>query len=193
MVIAFVRHGQTDWNLQRRMQGTSDIPLNALGREQARDAGDVLAVDHWDAVVSSPLMRARETAAIIAERIGAPLRASYDELVEQHFGEAEGMEVATVLERWPDWQAPGREPDESVGPRGLRALQQIADEYGDGDVIVVAHGTLIRAVFAEISGHERTHYPYLENGSSSRLHLRDDGWALLTFGGEPIALEVETA
>lgn len=193
MVIAFVRHGQTDWNLQRRMQGTSDIPLNELGREQAREAGEALSVDSWDAVVSSPLLRARETASIIAERVGAPLGAIYPELVEQHFGEAEGMEVERVLELWPDWQAPGREPDDEIGPRGLRALAEIADEFGDANVIAVAHGTLIRAVFAEISGHERTHYPYLDNGSASHLHRDGDEWRLISFGGEPIAIEVESA
>lgn len=193
MVIALVRHGQTDWNLQQRMQGTSDIPLNAVGREQARQAGILLAEENWDVVVSSPLKRARETAEIIAAELRLPLGSSYPELVEQDFGEAEGMEVTEVLERWPDWQAPGREPDHEVGARGVRALQAIADEFGEANVVAVAHGTIIRATIAEIAGRPRADYAHLENGSSSLVHLHEEGWRALTFGGEPLGVEVENA
>lgn len=191
MVIALVRHGQTDWNLERRMQGTSDVPLNPLGREQARAAGIELAGEPWDAVVSSPLIRARETAAIIAEQIGLSLGGSYHELIEQHFGDAEGMKVTEALERWPDWNAPGREEDAAVGPRGLSGLVRIAEEFGDANVIAVAHGTLIRSIVSTVTGHPRDHYPFLENGASSRVHLHSDGWRVLTFGGETIGVEID--
>ncbi|MET0975580.1 MAG: histidine phosphatase family protein [Leifsonia sp.] len=193
MVIALVRHGQTDWNLERRMQGTSDIPLNALGREQALAAGALLAEEHWDVIVSSPLVRARETASIIADRIGLPLGAAYVDLGEQHFGEAEGGVVAEVMERWPDRLFPGMEPDADVEARGFRALTRIVEDFGDANVIAVAHGTLIRATLAAVSGRPRTSYPYLDNGSSTRLRVDAEGWRVLTVGGEPVGLEVETA
>jgi uncharacterized phosphatase len=193
MVIALVRHGQTDWNLERRMQGTSDIPLNALGREQALAAGVLLSEENWDAVVSSPLGRARETAAIIAEQLGLPLGDAYPELVEQHFGEAEGAFVDDVVAKWPGFAIPSKEPDDQVGERGLRAIAQISADFGDANVIAVAHGTLIRATLATVSGRPRTDFGYLENGSSSRLHLHTDGWRVLSVGGEPFALEVEPA
>src|SRR5690606_7043497 len=100
---ALIRHGQTDWNLEGRMQGSTDIPLNATGRDQARVAGGILtdAGEAWDVVVSSPLGRARETASIIAETLGVPLGESYAGLAEQDFGNAEGLLVTEVFERWP--------------------------------------------------------------------------------------------
>ncbi|NQD89088.1 histidine phosphatase family protein, partial [Paenarthrobacter sp. CM16] len=63
---ALVRHGQTDWNAERRLQGSTDIPLNDVGREQAREAVAFLSDQQWDTVVASPLSRAAETAEIIA-------------------------------------------------------------------------------------------------------------------------------
>jgi len=69
----FLRHGQTDWNLQGRLQGHTDIPLNATGLDQAHAAADMLADQGIDIIVSSPLVRALKTAAIISERIDRPI------------------------------------------------------------------------------------------------------------------------
>ena len=101
-MLALIRHGQTDWNLDGLMQGRTDIPLNDTGREQALVAASALSGERWDAVVSSPLVRARETAELIATALGVPLGGSYDELVEQDFGAAEGTPVSELDVRWPD-------------------------------------------------------------------------------------------
>lgn len=183
MLIALIRHGQTDWNLALRMQGRTDIPLNDTGREQARVAASVLANEPWDAVVSSPLGRARETAEIIAAELGVPLGASYDELVEQDFGVAEGTLVAELAARWPDRDFAGKEPDEVVGPRGIRGLERIALDHPGARVLAVAHGTLIRHTLAAITGHETRQYPKLDNASSSFVRFTDASWRVLTVGG----------
>ncbi len=183
MVLALIRHGQTDWNLAERMQGRTDIPLNDTGREQALAAASALAGESWHVVVSSPLLRARETAEIIAAHLGVPLGASYDELVEQNFGVAEGTHVAELDTRWPNRDFEGKEPDEEVGPRGIRGLERIARDHDGARVLAVAHGTLIRHTLAAITGHEPRHYPKLDNASSSFVRFTDASWRVLTVGG----------
>jgi len=162
--LTLIRHGQTDWNLQRRLQGRSDIPLNDTGREQARAVGRELAAsgEHWDALVSSPLMRAKETAEIIGEQIGLPLSRTYDELVERSFGDAEGYDCTgtTDDERHAIMDRHG-EATEDVVQRGLAVLRRILEDHPGQHVMVVAHGTLIRLTVDRILG---TELPSLENG-----------------------------
>ena len=88
----FLRHGQTDWNLQGRFQGHSDIPLNETGLSQAHSAAERLADRGIELVISSPLIRALKTAAIVAERIQRPLRVD-SRLMERTFGSFEGLVV----------------------------------------------------------------------------------------------------
>ncbi len=183
MLLALIRHGQTDWNLDGLMQGRTDIPLNGTGREQALVAASALSGERWDAVVSSPLVRARETAELIAATLGVPLAGSYDELVEQDFGAAEGTPVSELDVRWPERDFAGKEPDEEVGARGLRGIERIAGDHDGARVLVVAHGTLIRQTLAEISGHDARYYPRLDNASSSHVRRTDAAWQVLTVGG----------
>jgi broad specificity phosphatase PhoE len=82
----FLRHGVTDWNIEGRFQGHSDIPLNAQGLAQAQAAAQVIATCAVDLIVASPLIRALKTAAIVAEAIGKPMRID-SELKERHFGD----------------------------------------------------------------------------------------------------------
>ena len=101
-----VRHGETDWNRQRRIQGLTDIPLNDTGREQARMTGMLLARRRfpgaqWDAVLTSPLSRAAETAAIIAGELGLPAPVSIATMVERNYGEAEGLDFVELERRFP--------------------------------------------------------------------------------------------
>ncbi|MCU1638575.1 MAG: histidine phosphatase family protein [Microbacteriaceae bacterium] len=183
MTIAFIRHGQTDWNAAGRMQGTSDIPLNGTGRQQARDAVDLLSGFDWNVIVSSPLVRARETAELIADGLGLKLGRSYDLLVERHYGEGEGRTMDQILARWPDRDYPGLEPLDSVVARGTSALQQIADEHEGENVVIVCHGTLIRYTLASLHGHP---LDPIVNGAVSTLDRLDDTWRLLTVNGETI-------
>lgn len=187
MVLSLIRHGQTDWNLAGRMQGRTDIPLNATGREQARAAAALLGDHPWHAVVSSPLGRARETAQIIADHLEVPFGGSYDELIEQDFGVAEGTLVSELDARWPNRDFEGMELDEEVGPRGIRGLERIVLDHDGGNVLIVAHGTLIRHTLATITGHEPRHYPKLENASSSLVERGDVGWNVRTVAGVDFA------
>jgi broad specificity phosphatase PhoE len=146
--ILLARHGETDWNLQRRVQGHSDTPLNETGRAQARALADELADEHLDAVYSSDLARAYETALIVADRKGLPVT-TLRELREKHFGTWEGLTDEEVWERYPEslqgqW-GDGETGDEMVR-RVLAALHTIAAEHPDARVLVVAHGGPLRLV-----------------------------------------------
>jgi len=92
MKVFFVRHGQTDWNVERKIQGQVDIELNDEGRKQAAQMRDELADMHFDAIFVSPLARARETAEIIAEPHESTPVVIADELAERNFGEYEGKD-----------------------------------------------------------------------------------------------------
>lgn len=90
MKLYFVRHGQTNWNIQNRLQGSSDIPLNSTGIEQAHILADKLRSTHFDYIISSPLNRALNTANIINQNRNIPLTID-DSLVERGFGCLEGI------------------------------------------------------------------------------------------------------
>jgi uncharacterized phosphatase len=185
MRLALIRHGQTDWNLRGLMQGRTDIPLNDTGRAQAKAAAERIDRAEWDLVVSSSLGRARETAAILAGALDLPVAGAYDDLVEQDFGAAEGMLVSEVPARWPDRAFEGKEPDDEVGPRGVRGLERIATEHAGARVLAVAHGTLIRHVLGELSGHDARSYPKLDNLAVSQVERADAAWRVLTVAGVP--------
>lgn len=180
MTIAFIRHGQTDWNAAGRMQGTSDIPLNDTGRAQAREAAQTLADDGWDVIVSSPLQRARETASIIADGLGIELGRSYDSLVERHYGAGEGLTIDEIDARWPDRRYPQLETLESVVARGTASLHQIAEEYEGRRAVIVCHGTIIRYTLASLAGHPLDR---ILNGSISTVRRADDAWRVLSVNG----------
>lgn len=183
MIVAFIRHGQTEWNRQGLLQGSSDIPLNETGREQAHDAFMTLRSRPWDAVVSSPLQRARETAKIIADGLDIPLGRAYPELVERDYGPLEGTSAAAAIERWPDREYPGAETLDAVATRGAAALAAIAHDSPHGAVLVVCHGTIIRYTLARLACRP---VPGIDNGSISLLRLENESWRVATVNGIPL-------
>lgn len=186
---ALVRHGQTDWNAQRRLQGSTDIPLNDVGRGQARDAVAVLSGQEWDAIVSSPLGRAAETANLIADGLGLSVERHIPELTERSFGPAEGLQAGPELDalRIPGGFR-GAESEDEAASRGLGALETLAEEFRGRRVLVVAHGTLIRVSLSRAIG--RT----LQSVDNAVLNLAHhhavDGWQLEYFNGERVAAAV---
>jgi uncharacterized phosphatase len=188
---ALVRHGQTDWNAQRRLQGSTDIPLNDVGRGQARDAVAALSGHEWDAIVSSPLSRAAETANLIAAGLGLSVARRVPELAERSFGPAEGLQAGPELDalRLPGGGFRGAESEHEAASRGLASLEALAEEFRGGRVLVVAHGTLLRVSLSRAIG--RT----LESIDNAVLNLAHhhavDGWQLEYFNGERVMAAVE--
>jgi broad specificity phosphatase PhoE len=182
-----VRHGETDWNRLGRIQGATDIPLNDTGRDQARATGEKMQGRKWDVIVSSPLSRALETASIIASCIGLPEPTPVPDIVERNYGEAEGMTGPELEAFYPDdTPVPGRETREAVKVRVLAAMHSIAAANKGKNVIIVAHGGVIRAVLQSTTG-QAFFGERITNGSVHSFHHSDDGLQLVQFN-DPLEL-----
>jgi probable phosphoglycerate mutase len=158
--LLLVRHGETDWNRERRFQGHADPPLNEKGREQAQALAAELAGDGIELVYTSDLARAVETAEIVAARLGADVRSMRD-LREIDVGEWQGLTWQQIVERYPEgarsWRERGHgwesgETYEQLGDRVVAALRRIASDHPEERVLVVGHGGTIRATRAFIEG-----------------------------------------
>ncbi len=180
--ITFVRHGQTDWNLQRRIQGLTDIPLNDTGRAQARRAGKELVGGEWDVVVSSSLSRARETAEIIAEQIGLPVPNVVEGLQERAHGDMEGMTFEERQAAFPgDAVVPGLESRDAVIDRVLAALDGLAHVTGGIRILAVSHGGVIGSLIRHATaGQQPTAGQVIANGSYHDFNWSEGSLSLVT-------------
>jgi 2,3-bisphosphoglycerate-dependent phosphoglycerate mutase len=139
--LLLVRHGETDWNAEGRLQGQTDRPLSDYGRRQAQRLAGELESEELVAIYSSDLARARETAEIVGERLGLPVELEPD-LREKDWGTWEGL---TAVER--DRVEFVGESTEEHQERMLRALRTISERHrGQGRVLVVTHGGSMRRV-----------------------------------------------
>ena len=151
--LLLVRHGETDWNIGRRVQGHTDIPLNAAGVDQARVLTEHLAAEPLTAVFSSDLSRALDTATAVAR--AHRLEVNVDQrLREKNFGTWEGLTDLEIAERFPDAHR-GKwgdgESTEEVAERVMGVLDGIRALHPEGTVLVVSHGGPLRAMLAELS------------------------------------------
>ena len=189
-LIYLVRHGETDWNLAHRIQGSTDIDLNDTGRAQAATTGRLLARRDWDAIVSSPLSRARETAQIIAAEVGLGEPVLLPAIVERRYGAAEGLDYNEIDALFPgDTEVPGRESREEVADRVLPAIVALAEQYPGQSVIVVGHGGVIRAVLTAIAPDDyQARDGRIRNGSIHSFSHTDGTLDLIAFD-DPIEIE----
>lgn len=171
-MLAFMRHGETDWNRAQRFQGRTDIPLNDTGRRQAREAAERMAEagEPWDLVVTSPLSRARETGRIVAQTLGIELGETVDDLIERSFGTTEGVSNEDLSAQEYDDLMAAAEPDEEVWHRAIRAVTRIAREHPGRHVLLVSHGSLIRITLSHWM--EQT----LPRISNTQVLLVEDRW-----------------
>lgn len=156
-----VRHGETEWNALGRLQGHTDIPLNARGRDQAVAIARDLANEGLGAVITSDLARARETGAIVAEQLGLAAPRVLPELRERAFGVFEGLTRDQCMERYPDawaaWHAqtdvpPGGEALPNATARMHAVLATLAAEEGDAPTLIISHGGVMRLWLVDVLG-----------------------------------------
>lgn len=178
-----VRHGETEWNASRRIQGITDVPLNDTGRAQARRTGTLLAARRWDAIVSSPLSRALETAHIIAREARLAPPVTLAAMIERHYGEAEGLDYRTLDARFPpDSEVPGRESRAQVARRVLPALVALCEQRPGQRIIVVTHGGVIRTVVNATAPADRALRGVpITNGSVHSFRCTSGGIELVAF------------
>jgi broad specificity phosphatase PhoE len=183
--VFLARHGQSDWNAAGRWQGHADRPLTALGLRQAADLAEALAAVTLDAVYSSDLRRARETAEAVAEPRGLAV-VVFPELREVDVGSWSGLTRAEAKERFPRefrrWADGGHgwedgETYERMAERVVEAVLRIAAGHDGGTLLVVAHGGPIRALHAvalgvDVSEHRRL-APVEPNARLTRVAVED--------------------
>jgi probable phosphoglycerate mutase len=143
-----LRHAETEWSRDGRHTGRTDIPLTDEGRDRARALRDRIAGHDFALVLTSPLSRARETAELAGAGDRAQLR---DDLLEWDYGEYEGITTPQIRETRPDWYlwrdgALGGESATDVGARADRIVAEVL--AAEGDVLVVAHGHVLRVLGA---------------------------------------------
>jgi probable phosphoglycerate mutase len=184
--LVFVRHGETDWNVEGRLQGQRDIPLNARGRGQARRNGATIAEKIPEALgydfVASPLWRARETMEIAraAMRLDPKDYAVDPRLVEITFGELEGFTYQDIENRTPGWLKSRDENKWEFLPPGGESYRMLSDriiawvETVTRPSVVVAHGGVGRVLRAHLLGLDK-HATVAEDFPQDRIFLWRDG------------------
>jgi probable phosphoglycerate mutase len=190
--IIAIRHGETAWNVDSRIQGQLDVGLNDKGRQQARRVGEALSGEPISAVYSSDLGRAHETAQSIAEAAGIPV-VPKEGLRERGFGMFEGKTFDEIHQTWPEhaqnwrrripeWKPPeGGESLLELRERVTRTMTELAARHPGEQIVVVAHGGVLDALYRLATGQEvnspRTWE--LPNGAINRLLWTPEGFTLV--------------
>ena len=173
MHVYVARHGQTAWNAENKICGTTDLPLNDVGFAQAEALAEKCGAYSIDLIIASPMLRARQTADAVARKWHIPMITD-SRLVEQNYGIYEGMDRQTpgflANKRHFSFRYPGGESMLDVGHRIYSLLEDVKREHGDKNVLIVCHGgvmRLIRSYFEDMTNDD--YYHYSEPNASVRV------------------------
>lgn len=181
-----VRHGQTEWNVERRIQGQGDSPLTQMGLSQAKDLGKLLQGVHFDAVFSSDLLRAKRTAEMIV--LEKELAVVTTELLrERAFGRFEGRYIAElkefdeIFEKLSDEEKfsyksePEIESDEEISSRMIRFIREIAVRFTGKTLLMVTHAGMMQALLIHLGYATYQTLPHGSIKNTSYIKLATDG------------------
>lgn len=180
--IALIRHGETNWNLEERIQGQRDIPLNEAGRKQAEALAERLKREDWDRIISSDLLRAKETAEIIAIKTGIPLLRVDVRLREKSYGKLEGTTADERIAQWGKrWNTLeyGVESNESAKRRASELVDDVTQEFRGQRIVIVSHGGLLHQLIK--SKFSLDYSGKIHNTSLSIFHEQERVWKCLLF------------
>lgn len=189
--IIAIRHGETDWNAQSRLQGQTDIPLNARGLAQAAALSAALGHESVACVYCSDLSRAAQTARALAEPLGWPCTVDIG-LRERGFGVMEGHTYREIDERWPEWSQRWRVRDPEFEPpegeslnrfhgRVLDTVGRLAAAHAGECIVLVTHGGVLDSLYRAAT-HVELNAPrswHLGNAAINRLLHTGEGLALV--------------
>jgi len=181
--LCLVRHGETDWNKQSRLQGQEDVPLNELGRQQAHESGLHLKDDYWDAIISSPLSRAYETSEIIQNQLyqSTPIY-TLDQFKERAFGEASGLTIEELREKYPNRTYPNQEEWEDFKARVFSGIDEVQARFTGQKFLLVAHGAVINCILSVLSnGEVGSGKTRLINACISHIEHIDQIWNIKSY------------
>lgn len=186
LYLYFVRHGQTEWNAENRIQGRQDSNLTELGMEHANQLGESLKEVEWTAIYSSQSKRALKTAEIVKRE--QPFLIRQDErLKEMYLGDWEGMTMEEIKEMNPEqhdnyWNLPSRyhnetgESFEEVKERVEVFLNKILQTYESGNILILTHGVVIKMVQligSRLGIDQLWATPYIEGTSVTKLKIEN--------------------
>ena len=155
MLIGLVRHGETSWNAIGRIQGQTDIPLNEQGIQQAERLATRLEGEQlkWDYVITSDLLRAKETGEVIARKLNIPMLEDDIRLRERFFGEIEGTTKEERIAKWGEdvsFTDLGAETFEELQERAVSLFNELYEKYPSANILCVTHGGLIARVLLHL-------------------------------------------
>jgi len=189
--IIAIRHGETAWNIDTRIQGHLDVALNALGLWQAERVAQALIDEPLAAIYASDLLRAWQTAQAIAKVAGCPLNAR-EGLRERGFGEFEGKTYAEIEATWPDlslqwrkreplWAPPGGESLATMRERVLHTVNELATRHIGEQIVLVAHGGVMDILYRLATGQalQAPRAWHLGNAAINRLLWTPEGLTLV--------------
>ena len=191
--VIVVRHGQTEWNVQARIQGQGDSTLTADGCAQARALAERLSRERFDALISSDLGRASATAQAIADRCAKPIILDA-RLRERHFGAGQGMTYDEVDRAYPgafarirnvdpDFVIPGGESRRQFHDRVVAAMDSLANHHDGRTIVVVTHGGVLATFFRHVHGIplDVAHPIAITNASYNVLLHEASRWSVATW------------
>ncbi len=188
-MIYLVRHGQTNWNKEGRIQGVVDIPLNTIGIKQAMDKRRLFENHHFTNIYTSPLSRAKQTAEIISSKAKVDNFEISDDLIEYNFGERDGLTFEEDARRFQRDMAKGEKPDygEEDEKHFIERLSRILVKAAqqEGNVMIVSHGAVLSTLIDMLLPPEQQGQNFLSNSSVCAIDNRwnDEGNLVLTFQG----------
>lgn len=191
--ICLVRHGETAWNTERRIQGQLDIPLNANGVAQARATANSLLREEFSAVYASDLVRAHHTAEMIAHVIHRPV-SRRSELRERNFGLFQGhtyeecrhrhpLEFSRFLAHEADFVIPGGESLRQFARRAQDCVGELARRHAGGQILVVSHGGVLDMIHRRATGYplDAPRHCEIPNAALNWIEVDGENWSVLVW------------